>query len=169
MANLARMVIAEPEIGDARHYAFRVKTLSVLYMAHFTGAIAGCVLLLWQAKLFVTLTQRSNVETLTLAFFFVFFAYLAALTSRGASSGIQVLFHTWRGTAPTLPAREPGADPPTVATNLAVESAAAPLSPLELRIGDEHDGGMGVFRIEGARIEHRASHGTCNNNAFAYL
>src|SRR5690242_20660464 len=113
MANLARLAISEPEIGDARHYAFRVKLLSALYMAHFAASIVGCGLLLWQAKLFVTLTQRSNVETLTLAFFFVFFAYLAVLTSRGATSGSQVLYHVWRGTTPKLPPRPPGADPPT--------------------------------------------------------
>jgi hypothetical protein len=159
------MIISEPEIGDARHYAFRVKILSALYIAHFAASIAGCGLLLWQAKLFITLTQRSNVETLTLAFFFVFFGYLAVLTSRGATSGSRVLYHAWRGTAPHLPRRPAGAEPPTVATNLAIESAAAPLAPLELRI----DESMGVFRIDGARIEHCASHGTCNNNAFAYL
>jgi hypothetical protein len=168
MANLARMAISEPDIGDDRHYASRVKILSALYIAHFCASIVGCGLLLWQAKLFVTLTQRSNVETLTLAFFFVFFAYLAVLTSRGATSGSRVLYHLWRGTMPTLPRRKPDEDPPTVATNLAIETAAAPHAAFELRIGAD-DESLGVFRIEGARIEHRASHGTCNNNAFAYL
>lgn len=169
MANLARMAISEPEIGDARHYAVRVKILSALYIAHFAGAIVGCGLLLWQAKLFVTLSQRSNVETLTLAFFFVFFAYLAVLTSRGAVNGVRVLYHDWRGTTPELPARQPGDGPPTVATNLAIERAASPLAAFDLRIGEDPATSMGVFRIEGARIEHLASHGTCNNNAFAYL
>lgn len=168
MANLARMAISEPEISDERHYASRVKILSALYIAHFTASLVGCGLLLWQAKLFVTLTQRSNVETLTLAFFFVFFAYLAVLTSRGATSGSRLFYHIWRGTTPKLPPREKGADPPTVATNLAIESTAAPLAAFALRIGEGGES-MGVFRIDGARIEHCASHGTCNNNAFAYL
>jgi hypothetical protein len=168
MANLARMVISEPEIGDARHYAFRVKILSALYIAHFAACLVGCGLLLWQSKLFVTLAQRSNVETLTLAFFFVFFAYLATLTSRGAITGSQVLYHFWRGTTPALPPRAAHADPPTVATSVAIEQAAAPLTPFELRIG-QGETGMGCFRIDGARIAHCAAHGDCDNNAFAYL
>jgi hypothetical protein len=48
------------------------------------GALIGIGLLVWKAQLFVTLTQRSNVETLTLAFFLVFFAYLGILSARGA-------------------------------------------------------------------------------------
>src|SRR5690242_6212655 len=91
MANVIQQAIREPSTENAAHYAQRVHRLAAAYTALFAGSVLGLGLLLWQAQLYVTLAQRSNVETLTLAFFLLFFAYLAALSFAGARGACRIL------------------------------------------------------------------------------
>ena len=86
----ARRLIREPDVSDPRQYRRRVAELAAVYVAIFAFSIAGIVLLLYHGRLFVTLSQRSNVETLTIAFLLLFFAYIASLTARGAWGGLRI-------------------------------------------------------------------------------
>src|SRR3954454_18741464 len=83
-------LIAEPGAEDARHYRQRVNRLAAEYVALFTGGGLGIAVLIWKAQLFVTLAQRTNVETLTLAFFLVFFGYVAVLSAPGALGAVRI-------------------------------------------------------------------------------
>ena len=74
MASLADQAIREPDVETAERYKQRVHRLAAAYTTMFVGALVGIGLAVWQAQLYVTLSQRSNVETLTLAFVIVFLA-----------------------------------------------------------------------------------------------
>src|SRR5689334_21408908 len=91
--DLARRLIREPDIVNPAQYRRRVRQLAAAYHSAFILALVGIGLLLYFGRFFVTLTQRSNVETLTIAFFLVFFAYVAHLTARGAWGGRVKVAH----------------------------------------------------------------------------
>ena len=84
MGDLAQQVVREPESETPEQFAHRVHQLAVAYTVLFVASLTGIGLLVWKAQLFVGLTQRSNVETLTLAFLMVFFGYIALLSVGGA-------------------------------------------------------------------------------------
>ena len=84
MRGLIKRVVSEPGADTPEGFARRVRILAVIYLVLFCACCAGEVLLVVQGKLFVTLAQRSNVETLTIAFLMVFYGYFAALSARGA-------------------------------------------------------------------------------------
>src|ERR687888_732360 len=92
-----RRFITEPGADNAEQYTRRVRRLATWYMALFGLSLVGVGLLIWRAQLFVTLTQRSNVETLTLAFLLVFFVYLAVISSPGAWGTLRMVRHSLGG------------------------------------------------------------------------
>ena len=99
MPDLAHLFIREPETTTPEEYHERVNRLAAAFLLLFCLSVAGIALLLWQAQHFVTLSQRSNVETLVLAFLLVFFVYFVVLSFTGARGALMVLwysFQTWR-------------------------------------------------------------------------
>ena len=90
MSDFGRHFVREPATADAAEYVRRVHWLAAIYVVLFFASAVGVVLLTWRGKFFVTLAQRSNVETLTIAFFLVFFAYIAALSVRGAVGAVRL-------------------------------------------------------------------------------
>src|SRR5206468_12095358 len=87
----------------AAHYARRARRLAAVYAALFSGSCAGLLLLLRWAKLYITLAQRSNVETLTLALGLAMFLILAAMSLPGANgaaaAAAAAALHRWKGAA----------------------------------------------------------------------
>jgi hypothetical protein len=84
MRGLIKRVVSEPGADTPEGFALRVRMLAVIYVVLFCACCAGEVVLVVQGKLFVTLAQRSNVETLTIAFLIIFYGYFAALSASGA-------------------------------------------------------------------------------------
>src|SRR5215468_2173428 len=91
MRGLIKRVISEPGADTPAHFAQRVRILSATYVVLFFACCAGEVLLAVKGKLFVALAQRSNVETLTIAFLMVFYGYLAAVSAPGAVGAAKVV------------------------------------------------------------------------------
>jgi hypothetical protein len=175
MPGIAARVIREPDVQNPRHYALRVYRLAAAYAGLFVGALAGIALLMWQAPLYVTLSQRSNVETLTLAFFLVFFAYLAALSMGGALGAVRILYYAVLprlGVAPVEVERRkmralgpPVGDVTTVALNVALEHEGKPAEPFTIVLEDGA-GSMGRIVIDGAQVAH---HPTVKDGSNALL
>jgi hypothetical protein len=86
-------VIREPGAESSRDYGRRVHRLAVAYVVLFVGSATGIVLLVWRGQFFVSLTQHSNVETLTLAFLMIFFLYLGVLSAPGVSGALRVVYY----------------------------------------------------------------------------
>jgi hypothetical protein len=173
----ARRLIREPDVSDPRHYRRRVAELAAIYVAIFALSAAGIVLLVFHGRLFVTLSQRSNVETLTIAFFLLFFGYIALITARGAWGGLRIgafrLAARFASDAHRVERRKIAAlghslKRQAVAVNLLLERAGHPGEPFELRVADEA-GCVGKIRIDGARVEHHAGHREGSNELLAYF
>jgi hypothetical protein len=178
MSRIEKAVIREPGAQSAPEFAGRVWRLALFYVLLFVGALVGIALIIWKAQLFVTLAQRSNVETLTIAFLFVFFGYLAAISAPGAFGVARLLYYE-------LPARlgqdrdtverrkwaalgTPADDPPAAALNRVVEVAGRPGEAFEVPVAD-HIGSMGTLRVDGAEIMHLEARKDGSNTLLAYF
>ena len=93
MAGVEQTVVREPGAETAQQYARRVYRLAAAYLVLFLASLGGIGLLVWKAQLYVTLAQRSNVQTLTLGFFLIFFAYIAILTAGGAAGAVRIGYY----------------------------------------------------------------------------
>jgi hypothetical protein len=175
--DLPRAALREPGVSDPRHYARRVLWLAVVYPCLLLCTLAGFALLLWRAEFFITLSQRSNVETLTIAFFLLYFGYFACATFPGAVGGIRIaVFHLRLRLSRSpqavearriaaLGERGPGA---SVAFDKAIELAGRPGQPLELELRDAA-GSMGKLRITGVRADHIDAFRGGSNTLLAYF
>lgn len=177
MTTVIERAIREPEIESARQYARGVRLLAAAYLALLCFSLAGIGILIWQAQLYVTLSQRSNVETLTLAFLFVFFAYLAALSAPGAWGAAHLVYFgalaLVAGDRDTLERRKmralgpPKDQPAVVALNLVLEPERHPNQTLVFTVADSA-GSMGRIEVQGVRVAHHPATKSGSNNLLAF-
>lgn len=161
MRGLLKRIITEPGAATARGYARRVRLLAATYLVLFVSASAAAVLLAVQGKLFVTLAQRSNVETLTILFLLVFYAYLASLSAPGALGALRIFFWSLRG-SPRIEALGPPDDGPYAALGVVLERADG--APLRFDLQ-----GLGVLAVDGARIEQHQAPGGGSADLISYF
>lgn len=163
---IAHAALRSPGIEDAAHYQRRVTLLTIVHPALFVSALAGIVLLVWRGELFVTLAQRSNVETLTIAFFLVFFGYFAVVTARGALGAARVIWFRITGArADAHGRRGPG---PSAAFDKVIELASRPGAAWEVEIRDEL-GSLGTLHFDGVRISHTGAIRGGSNTLLGYV
>lgn len=169
--------VREPDVRDPRHYRRRVRLLACVYIGVFSVSMAGLVTVALNGRFFVTMAQRTNVETLTLAFLLILFAYLSALSARGVVGALRASWFWLRALLASdkiaverdkvralgLPARGP-----MVAMNVVVEKEMHGGERFELRIADEA-GTMGSICIDGARWTHCNAYNKGSNEVFPFL
>jgi len=177
VSSLTDAVVREPGAESVAEYAQRVRRLALAYVGLFFGSIVGLIMLIWQGKFFVTLSQRSNVETLTIAVFMVLFAYVAVLSAQGTLGAARIAYfralratgRDWREVERTKMRMLPEHDGPnpTAALNVIVEREGAPGEPVELAIADEA-GGIGRLVFHGAEVRDEEDRGTGSNGVLAF-
>src|SRR4030081_458230 len=96
MRGLLKSVASEPGADTAARSGRRVRILAASYTVLFCACCTGAVVLVVSGKLFVTLAQRSNVETLTVLFLLVFYGYPAAVSAPGALGAARIALHALR-------------------------------------------------------------------------
>lgn len=162
MVDIARAFIREPQTGSPAAYSRRVHLLALTYSLLFGLSAAGLVVLVVWGKLFVTLAQRSNVETLVLLFLAVYFLYLASISLPGLLGAVRVAYYALlarisgpdRAEARKARALPPPADGATVAAlNVRLELAEAPDRPFKVEVRDRF-GSMGWVAVDGVEIRH---------------
>ncbi|HEU5440546.1 MAG TPA: hypothetical protein VFU88_14775 [Ktedonobacterales bacterium] len=126
----------------------------------------------------MTLSQRSNVETLTLAFLLVFFAYLTVLSAPGALGTLRML--SYMLLALRQPTQEDGerykmrglragsGGSATVALNLALERADRPQAAFTLPVTDRA-GSLGEIVVDGAKLTHHSTFASGSNGLLAFF
>jgi hypothetical protein len=165
--DIAKWVIKEPSIANARAYSHRVWALAAIYSLIFLCSLAGEIVLLWNSKLFIALAQRSNVETLTIAFFLVFFLYLMAVSSPGVLGTTRLLFH--EATGGKKPFQRRSSDPlAAVALNRCVEIEGMPGAEFRLTVGDDR-GVLGELIFDGARLSHETFGRNGSSNLLSFV
>lgn len=172
-----RALIREPEVDSPRHYRRRVFRLALIYLALFTLSLGGIGLLLFFGRFFVGLSQRSNVETLVIAFFLVLFGYLGLLTFRGAKGGLRILGYRLRARSSRDPdeveRRKVAAlgstrKGPAVALNRLLERSDRPAQAFELAVRDRA-GSVGRIRVDGVTLQHLEAYGSGSNDLLAFF
>jgi hypothetical protein len=157
---LLKRLISEPGAESAGDYARRVHILAATYAVLFCASVAGVVVLAVYGKLFVTLAQRSNVETLTVLFLLVLYAYLGAISARGALGAARLAFYSWRRRSSREPVAErrrqlgtldARTDGPWAAVAKVLERTDG--APFRFELSDEA-GYYGALEIDGARVRH---------------
>ncbi len=174
---ISRRLIVEQGIGSISEYRRRVYGLAATYLVIFVTAIATMVLIVSHGEYFVTLAQRSNVETLITAFIIVLFGYLALVSLPGAWGAIKIValnLPIWmrldpisgerRKQAALRSARRP---PRSVYLNAIVRSGDD-TSPITIHLVDEA-GSLGEVVIDGAKITHNETVHAGSNSLLAYF
>jgi hypothetical protein len=87
---LAEKFIKEKATRSPERYAARVRTMALVYLALDTISIIIIVAIAWRVRYFITLSQRSNVETLTLAIVFILALYYLLTTFKGFIGAIRM-------------------------------------------------------------------------------
>lgn len=178
MPDLAHLFIREPETQTPHQYAERVLRLAAAYLLLFTVSVVGIVLLLWQAQLFVTLSQRSNVETLVLAFLLVFFIYFVILSFPGAAGAIRIFWYTAQArysSDPDAVERRkiaalggPPDDEPSAVLNVLLECEEQPGQPFRIAAADGI-GRAAVLEVDGANVQQIEAHRRGSNSLLGFF
>jgi hypothetical protein len=87
-----QLVVKEAFVESVETYARHVIILAWFYASLFFISLVGMGVLLSNGKYFITLAQRSNVETLTLAFFLMLFLYIGVISFPGLKGGLRLLY-----------------------------------------------------------------------------
>lgn len=172
-----RVSLREPGVSDPRHYARRVTWLTIIHPLLLLSSLVGIVLLIWRGELFVTLAQRSNVETLTIAFFLVFFAYFAVATAPGAFGALRIGWYRLRLRSSRDPRRVedrrlaalgPRGPGSAAAFDRAIELADHPGEPWDVEIRDGMYS-LGRLRFEGVNVRHLDAFRGGSNTLLGYV
>jgi hypothetical protein len=175
---LAQTAIRETESHTPQEFRRRVRHLATAYVALFVASSAGMALLVWQAQLYVALAQRSNVETLVLAFLFVFFGYVAFLSAPGVVGAARIGYYALLvrlGRDPVAVERQKaralgqrGRNPPAIALNLILEKEGCRGQPFTLEVADEA-GPAGKLEVDGAQVTHTEAFKDGSNSLMAFF
>jgi hypothetical protein len=146
--------LLEAPVTDARSLRRRTNWLVAIHLVLTAAGLAVLTLIAWRVRHFVTLSQRSNVETLLLAFVIAFVGYLLVSTARAAWGAIVLVALRLAGTRraqPWLQRRAARASRETKRAYLNVRVLGPDPGPIELPIEDDL-GRLGHFRLHDAEI-----------------
>jgi hypothetical protein len=173
-----RQLVKEQSTGTVSQYRRRVYRLAGTYAGILLTATLAIVLIVVQGEFFVTLSQRSNVETLTLAVVIVLFAYLAVVSAPGAWGALRIVhlnLPAWIGRDRAgVEARKQAAlkplkdDPPAVMLNCAVHLRGHGDDPVVIPLEDDA-GSLGAIVVDGVRMTHKGSVQAGSNSVFAFF
>jgi hypothetical protein len=146
--------LMQSPVTDVRSLRRRTNLLVAIHLTLTAAALAVLALVLWRIRLLVTLTQRSNVETLVLAFVLAFALYMIVTTAPSTWGSLVLLrlrlvgrdrAQRWlQGRAERQPK-----ETKKVYLNVTVDAPHA--GGIALPIEDEH-GRLGTLRIDGAEV-----------------
>jgi hypothetical protein len=176
--SIVQKAVREQGTESVADYAKRVYRLAAIYSAIVLTGLAAIVIIIVKGKFFVTLSLRSNVETLTLAFVLVLFAYLVILCLPGAWGSLKILYYrlpAWFGRDPAeVEARKQAAvsfksgRPDFVYLNCRVHLQGRPREAVTIPFEDAA-GKLGAIEIDGVKMLHRHAVQHSSNSLFAFI
>lgn len=176
--SISQQFVREQGTQSVPEYRKRVYRLAAVYLGIVATALASIILIIWHGKFFVTLSQRSNVETLTLAFIIVLFAYLTVVSAPGAWGAAKLVafnLPAWvGGDRDAVERRKQRAlkpkegDPSAVFLNCLVGLAGQPDEPVRIPLRDA-TGSLGTLVVDGPHMYHEEAVQSGSNSIFAYF
>jgi len=174
----SRAFIREQGTGSVPEYRWRVRRLAVFYAGIVLCAVTTIALLVGHGRLFVTLAQRSNVETATIAVVILLFTYLTVVCFNGAVGAVRIALLNLPalfGSPPAaVEARKQRAlswskeKDGSVYLNALVRQAGHQDEPIRIALEDEF-GSLGTLIINGAELSHSKAPAHSSNSIFAYF
>ncbi len=178
--SLAEDVIREQVIQKPGRYASRVRWIAVIYFVLNVISLVIIAIIAWKIRFFVTIAQRSNVETLTIAIIFVLALYYLVATFRGFVGALRILwFNSPRVMARTDKDHEAierrkhaalkmGSDSKAAYFDKAVIVEGKQGEPIIWQVGDDV-GKLGELSLEGVRVTYYPIKSGMSNSLFEYL
>ncbi|MEO5953152.1 MAG: hypothetical protein ABIQ44_11860 [Chloroflexia bacterium] len=89
---LAEKVVKDYLTRTPERYAARVRWLAAIYFTLDILSIVIIIAIVWRVQYFITLAQRSNIETLVFLIVFVLAVYYLATTFKGFLGAIRIIW-----------------------------------------------------------------------------
>jgi hypothetical protein len=177
---LSEKLVKQAMTTDPNRYGSRVRWLAIIYFVLNPLSLGIIVAIAWRLQFFITVAQRSNVETLVLAIVFVLSAYYLATTFRGFLGAVHIAWLNlpalWARTDEARSAIEDRkqaalADPDDASSayfDQAVRLKDNPDETIRWRVGDSA-GEMGELELDGVKITYHPKKGGMNDSIFEFM
>ncbi len=177
---LAEKLIQKLVEQDPEHYAVRVRWLAFIYVLLNVISLALVVTIAWRIQYFITLSQRSNVETLTVIIIFVLAIYYLVSTFRGFIGAVRIillnaprLLSGSEDTKERVERRKQEALMPNkadkyVCLDVAVRLLGKPEAEIRWQLEDDA-GKLAELVLDGVKITCRSYRGSMNGSIFEFL
>lgn len=96
--------LMESPATDPASLRRRTNWLIAIHLVLATAAMTVLMLIVWRVRILITLAQRSNVETLVIAFVAIFLVYLLATTAQATIGALRILGYRAMGAERAQPA-----------------------------------------------------------------
>jgi hypothetical protein len=176
--SIVQHAVREADTRSVPEYRKHVYRLAAIYTAIVLIGLIADVVVIIKGKFFVTLAQRSNVETLTLAFIVVLFTYLVFICLPGAWGTLKILYYNlpaWLGRdRASVEARKQAAvsfkqgRPDAVYLNRRVCRVGHAHEPVRIPLKDDA-GELGTIVIDGVKLMHEHGVKHSSNSLFAFF
>jgi len=174
--SLAEKVVKEHVTRTPERYAARVRWMAVIYLTLNIISVAIIVAIVWRVQFFVTLAQRSNIETLTLAIIFILAIYYIFSTFRGFTGSLKMLFlnvpRLWRKEEEVEwkkhRAIRTGGEPKSAYFDQAITLEGKPDEPIVWQVGDD-TAKLGEIEVKGVEAMYHPIKDGMNDSLFEFL
>ncbi len=176
--SILQHAVREADTRSVPEYRKHVYRLAAIYTAIVVIGLIADIVVIAKGKFFVTLAQRSNVETLTLAFILALFTYLVLICLPGAWGSLKILYYNapaWLGRdRAAVEAHKQAAvsfkrgRPDAVYLNCRVCRAGHAHEPLRIPLKDDA-GELGTIVIDGVKLMHEHGVKHSSNSLFAFF
>lgn len=96
--------LMESPATDPASLRRRTNWLIAIHLVLATAALTVLMLIVWRVRILITLAQRSNVETLVIAFVAIFLVYLLITTAQATIGALRILGYRAMGAERAQPA-----------------------------------------------------------------
>ncbi len=178
--SLTEDMVSEQVDQPPKRYASRVRWMAIIYVVLNIISIAIIIAIVWRLRFFITLSQRSNVETLTIAIIFVLAAYYLVSTFRGFIGAMRMLWLNlpalWTSDEKGKARIENGKQAALKASSKSKSAYFDKAVALEGKSGEaikwqvsDQNGKLGELQVEGVKATYYPIKRGMNNNIFEFL
>lgn len=175
--SLAEKLVKDKATSTPERYAVRVRWLAAIYLLLNLISLVIMVAIIWRVQFFITIAQRSNVETLTLAILFILALYYVISTYKGFFGALRIIWLNlpglWTRDKSKIERRKhnairTGGSPRSAYFDKAITLEGKPDEPIVWQVGDD-TGKLGELEVKGVEATFHPIKAGTNNSIFEFL
>ena len=169
---LAEQLVKQTATKTPENYASKVRWTALIYFVLNAVSVVIIIAIVWRVQFFVTLSQRSNVETLTLLIIFILALYYLLSSFKGFVGALRILWLNTGGgrdkerrkhdAIPT------GGAPKYVTFDKAIRLEGKPNETIIWQVADEA-GKLGELEIDGVKATYYPIKDGMDDSVFEFL